>query len=225
MQTAPLSITSASVSTNGGARALRLLLILTIRNGSRTIRIVLYQVALLTNWSCDYANVMEVIAGSWLILSHCGTNRTNYTLVLYRNGHRGIASRLKTGFAQENVALKRADEKIRGQEAELRQMLDLAPQLVAVFGPDHERIYANRIGLDYLGVTLEEWRQTGDMRRFVHPDDGDRMRAFFDRAVAVGSAYELEYRIRKVMKLSLVSGSLQPGARRTGTSHTLVMLP
>src|SRR5882762_3662126 len=98
---------------------------------------------------------------------------------------------------QENVALKRAEEKIRGQEAELRQMLDLAPQLVAVFGPDHERIYANRIGLDYLGVTLEEWRQTGDMRRFVHPDDGDRMRAFFDRAVAVGSAYELEYRIRK----------------------------
>jgi PAS domain S-box-containing protein len=92
---------------------------------------------------------------------------------------------------------KRAEEERRRSEMELRQMLDLAPQLVAVFGSDHERIYANRMGLDYLGVTLEEWRQTPDMRRFVHPDDGDRMRAFFDRAVTIGSAYELEYRIRK----------------------------
>jgi formate hydrogenlyase transcriptional activator len=105
--------------------------------------------------------------------------------------------RAEDRLRQENVALKRAEEKIRRQEAELRQMLDLVPQLVAVFGPDHERIYANRIGLDYLGVTLEEWRQTGDMRRFVHPDDGDRMRAFFERALSIGTPYQLEFRIRK----------------------------
>jgi len=53
------------------------------------------------------------------------------------------------------------------------------------------------MGLDYLGVSLEEWRQTRDMRVFVHPDDGDRMRAFFSRAISVGSSYELEYRVRK----------------------------
>jgi formate hydrogenlyase transcriptional activator len=98
----------------------------------------------------------------------------------------------------ENVALKRAEEKIREQEAEWRQMLEFTPQLVRVFGPDHERIYANRIGLDYLGLSLEEWRQIRDMCRFVHPDDGDRMRAFFDRARSIGSAFELEMRLRKV---------------------------
>ena len=97
----------------------------------------------------------------------------------------------------ENVALKRAEEKIREQEAELRQILDFVPQLVRVFGPDHERIYANRTGLDYLGVSLEEWRQIQDMCRFVHPDDGDRMRAFFDRARSIGAACELEVRLRK----------------------------
>ena len=32
------------------------------------------------------------------------------------------------------------------RKSELRQMLDLAPQLVAVFGPDGERLYANRVG-------------------------------------------------------------------------------
>jgi PAS domain S-box-containing protein len=98
---------------------------------------------------------------------------------------------------QENVALKRAEEKIREQEAEWRQMLEFTPQLVRVFGPDHERIYANRIGLDYLGVSLDEWRQIRDMSRFVHPDDGDRMRAFFDRARSIGAACELEVRLRK----------------------------
>jgi formate hydrogenlyase transcriptional activator len=97
----------------------------------------------------------------------------------------------------ENVALKRVEEKIREQEAEWRQMLEFTPQLVRVFGPDHERIYANRIGLDYLGLSLEEWRQIRDMCRFVHPDDGDRMRAFFDRARSIGSAFELEMRLRK----------------------------
>jgi formate hydrogenlyase transcriptional activator len=98
---------------------------------------------------------------------------------------------------RENAALKRAEEKIREQEAEWRQMLEFTPQLVRVFGPDHERIYANRIGLDYLGVSLEEWRQIRDICRFVHPDDGDRMRAFFERARSVGAACELEVRLRK----------------------------
>jgi formate hydrogenlyase transcriptional activator len=98
---------------------------------------------------------------------------------------------------RENAALKRAEEKIREQEAEWRQMLELTPQLVRVFGPNHERIYANRIGLDYLGVSLEEWQQIGDICQFVHPDDGDRMRAFFDRARSIGAACELEVRLRK----------------------------
>jgi formate hydrogenlyase transcriptional activator len=108
-----------------------------------------------------------------------------------------VRKRAEDKLREENVALKRAEEKIREQEAELRQMLDLVPQLVAVFGPDHERLYANRAGLDYLGVSLDEWRQTSDMRALVHPDDGDRMRAFFSRAVSSGVAYELEFRIRK----------------------------
>jgi formate hydrogenlyase transcriptional activator len=98
---------------------------------------------------------------------------------------------------RENIALKQAEEKIREQEAEWRQMLEFTPQLIRVFGPDHERIYANRMGLDYLGVSLEEWRQIRDMCWFVHPDDGDRVRAFFDRARSNSTAFELEVRLLK----------------------------
>src|SRR5258708_28509800 len=54
---------------------------------------------------------------------------------------------------------KRAEEKIREQEMELRQMLDLTPQQVAVLGPGGDRLYANRVALDYVGLSLEEWLQ------------------------------------------------------------------
>ena len=43
-------------------------------------------------------------------------------------------------------------------------MLDFAPQLIAVYGPNRERLHINRIALDYLGLSLEEWRQTPERR-------------------------------------------------------------
>src|SRR5258707_6669196 len=46
---------------------------------------------------------------------------------------------------------------LRKSEEELRQILDLTPQCIVVFGPNRERIFMNRIALDYLGVTLDEW--------------------------------------------------------------------
>src|SRR3989449_533617 len=81
-------------------------------------------------------------------------------------------------------------------EIELRQSLDLAPEIIGVLGPGRERLYANRVALAYYGVTLEEWRQ----RSFgpeVHPDDFDRVKALVDRSVATPAAYELEMRLRK----------------------------
>jgi PAS domain S-box-containing protein len=92
---------------------------------------------------------------------------------------------------------KRAEQERRRSEMELRQMLDLAPQQVAVFGPGRERLYANRILLDYLGLTLEEWRQRFDQGEFVHPDDWERVNGHFDRAYSSGASFELELRLRK----------------------------
>jgi formate hydrogenlyase transcriptional activator len=92
---------------------------------------------------------------------------------------------------------KRAEDKIREQEAGLRQILDLAPQIIAVYGPNRERLYANRVMLDYLGFSLEEWRQFSGRDKYFHPDDNERIDGFFGRAVARASADELELRLRK----------------------------
>jgi formate hydrogenlyase transcriptional activator len=94
---------------------------------------------------------------------------------------------------EEQVSLTK---ELRKSEEELRQMLDLAPQMIGVLGPGRERLHANRVALAYYGVTLEEWRK----RSFgpeVHPDDFDRVKALVDRSVTHPAAYESEMRLRK----------------------------
>ena len=100
------------------------------------------------------------------------------------------------GAVTDITERKLAEEKIREQEAELRQILDLAPQLIAVFGPNRERIYVNHVALDYLGISLDDWRRRSPGTE-VHPDDSERLKAYTDRALSNGSAYELELRVRK----------------------------
>src|SRR5260370_10450271 len=90
-----------------------------------------------------------------------------------------------------------ADERIREKDAELQQTLDLTPQLIAVYGPGRERLYLNRIALDYLGLTLEQWLQTPLQFAFIHPDDRERERTYFARAGSHGSSDQLELRLRR----------------------------
>jgi PAS domain S-box-containing protein len=69
---------------------------------------------------------------------------------------------------------KRAEERIRGQEIEFRQILDLAPWHVAVLGADGKAMYLNKAGLDYHGLTHEAW-QGYDPHKLIHPDDHDHI--------------------------------------------------
>jgi PAS domain-containing protein len=45
---------------------------------------------------------------------------------------------------------------LRKSEEELRQVLDLAPQIIGVLGPRRERLYANQMALTYYGISLDE---------------------------------------------------------------------
>src|SRR2546429_1096687 len=87
---------------------------------------------------------------------------------------------------------------LRKSEVELRQILDLAPQLIAVLGPKRERLYANRTALTYLGSTLDEWRPRGigAPGSEAHPGGAQRIKTGGGRAIINGSPYEVEVRLR-----------------------------
>lgn len=78
------------------------------------------------------------------------------------------------GAVTDITARKAAEGKIRGQEIELRQILDLTPQHVAVISSWHDRIFASRALLNYFGLSLEEWQSRGTQTR-VHPEDVERL--------------------------------------------------
>ncbi len=90
----------------------------------------------------------------------------------------------------------RAEAELRRSEMELRQILDLTPQLIAVFGTRRERLFINRIALEYHGLTLDEWLHSAP-GALGHPDDSKRVQAIWDRALSSGSAFESEGRLRK----------------------------
>ncbi|HEV2731737.1 MAG TPA: PAS domain-containing protein [Terriglobales bacterium] len=89
---------------------------------------------------------------------------------------------------------KHAEEKIREQEAELRQVLDLAPQHIVILGPDGSRLYCNQATLNYYGLTLEKWRSC-DPRGFFHPDDCERMANELQIKILGESPHEVDARL------------------------------
>src|SRR5712692_5474207 len=93
---------------------------------------------------------------------------------------------------------KQAEDKIRRSEMEFRQILDCAPQYVAVLGPDRDRtrLYANQTMLDYFGFTLEEWRST-DRHKYYHPDDWERLTSETESKFLSGLPHEYEARFRR----------------------------
>jgi formate hydrogenlyase transcriptional activator len=97
------------------------------------------------------------------------------------------------GTTMDVTERKQAEDKIREQEVELRQILDAAPQHLSVLRGDGSHVYINQSSLDFLGLTLEEW-QKRDIRELVHPDDAERVARERKQALLSGSALEIEAR-------------------------------
>ena len=91
---------------------------------------------------------------------------------------------------------KRAEEKIRQSEKEARQLLDMSPLHIAEMGPDGSRRYLNRACIDYLGITLEEWRVAG-LPEVAHPQDAEILAENLPGQLQRGSPFEYEVRLRR----------------------------
>jgi len=70
---------------------------------------------------------------------------------------------------------KRAEERVRQNELELRGAIDAIPHPIVVLLPDGSRIFANRAMLDYTGMNPDHVHQDGFHVRKTHKDDLDRV--------------------------------------------------
>ncbi|HJY88621.1 MAG TPA: sigma-54-dependent Fis family transcriptional regulator, partial [Candidatus Acidoferrum sp.] len=90
--------------------------------------------------------------------------------------------------------LKRADAKLRKDEEELRRMTDAIPQTIIVMNPDGKAIYANRVTLEYTGLSLDDVRGDDFRARVFHPDDVQRLREERNKALSGAAPFENEQR-------------------------------
>src|SRR5262249_27887496 len=95
---------------------------------------------------------------------------------------------------------KKAEEKVRQDERELRLLFEVIPQHISVLDVDGRLLEANRTALEFWG-----FRTTGELSSAVdtdlaglfHPDDLAKLRDMARAALADGLPYERELRVRR----------------------------
>src|SRR5208283_3221611 len=91
---------------------------------------------------------------------------------------------------------KRAEEKIRQSEEELRQLIDVIPQQVYVFDADWSPLFANQPEREYTGLSLEQLQSREVFVSKFHPGDLKKLEAIRERARLEAAPFELEAQIK-----------------------------
>jgi len=91
---------------------------------------------------------------------------------------------------------KRAEERARLSEAELREIIDVIPQQVFVFDADWNPLFANRRELEYTGLTPQNAQSKDAVAGMVHSEDLKKLQVARERARSEGAPIETEARIR-----------------------------
>ena len=91
--------------------------------------------------------------------------------------------------------LKRAKDKLRQDEEELRRMTDAIPQAIMVLNPDGKVTHANRVAIEYTGLLLGDAGAEEFRRRIFHPEDVERLREEQQKALLSNVPFENEQRI------------------------------
>src|SRR2546425_2593183 len=90
---------------------------------------------------------------------------------------------------------KLAEEKLRQDEREFRQITDAIPHNIVVIRPDGTRLYANRAFLEYTGVKADDVQSESLYAQKLHPDDLERSTKQRQGGLARGEPFESEYRL------------------------------
>jgi formate hydrogenlyase transcriptional activator len=86
------------------------------------------------------------------------------------------------------------EEQLRQEREELRRIVDHIPQTIIVLNPSGKAIYANRVALEYTGLSVDEV-QTDDFRdRLFHHEDVQRLREGRQKSLTGTVPFENEQR-------------------------------
>jgi formate hydrogenlyase transcriptional activator len=157
-----------------------------------------------------FANFRNLIArtglrASWSspIMSHDGRVLGTFGMLYREVREPGPAEIQLIDYASRIAGIaieqKRAEEKLRQDERELRQLINFLPQHVLVLDAEGFLLQANQMLLEYNGYTLEEMQGPGTDERHqrdLHPDDLERARSERRCGLASGVPFEIEKRIR-----------------------------
>ena len=141
-------------------------------------------------------------AWSTPILSHDGKVLGTFCMY-YREVRQPVTDEIQLiDYASRIAAIaierKRAEEKLRQDEREFRQLIDFLPQHVLVLDKEGFLLQANQVMLDYNGHTLEEMQGAGTderVKRDLHPDDLERVRDERRRGFSSRVPFEIEKRM------------------------------
>ena len=123
-------------------------------------------------------------------------NRVKYVRVLARPLGTASDDLEFAGAVIDITEAKRAEEKIRLRERELRTIIEIMPAYMGTSLPDGTVDFLSQSWLDYSGQTREEamgWGWAG----VLHPDDADQVLANWQAGLTSGKPVEQEFRCRR----------------------------
>src|ERR1700741_1137567 len=88
------------------------------------------------------------------------------------------------------------ESKLLPDEQELRRIIDLIPQTIVGLSRYGKAIYANRVALEYTGLSLDEVRADNFRDRVFHPEDVQRLREERQKGLSGSVPFENEQRAR-----------------------------
>ena len=98
-----------------------------------------------------------------------------------------------SAFIRDITDSKRAEQKLRESELNLRQMTETIPEMLWSATPDGAIDYCNNRLLDYTGLSAEDIMGNG-WTQSIHPDDVEAATRAWMSCVASGAAYRVEVR-------------------------------
>jgi PAS domain S-box-containing protein len=100
------------------------------------------------------------------------------------------------GLVQDITARKATEEKLVGSERRFRLLVESIPHQIWSYRADGSFGYWNQQLIDYTGLTEDELQRGGWAALPVHPEDVERCQAAWAVAIANGTTFEVQQRLR-----------------------------